>query len=280
MAIKKIKIGSTEHELQTTIANVDNLQATLDSKVPTSRTINGKALSGNISLTASDVGAAKSSHTHNYAGSSSAGGAANGAKYLVPTDNTATTTYGASTSTCSATDTDNHRIVWREKFVNSDLNGDSGNIVLYLNKQGDTSSALNVAIDGNFYANSGSQVAIQSEVDSALAGKSSSSHTHTVSHTPAGTVSQPTFTGSSATSGAPSKTTSVYSITGVGSVPSLTASVTNKCLTLTFSAGSVPTRSSVTVASSDHTHSVTAKGSVSQPTFTGTAATLTSSFPK
>ena len=32
--------------------------------VPTSRTINGKALSANISLTASDVGAAASSHTH------------------------------------------------------------------------------------------------------------------------------------------------------------------------------------------------------------------------
>lgn len=45
--------------------------------VPTSRTVNGKALSANISLSASDVGAASSSHTHNYAGSSSAGGNAN-----------------------------------------------------------------------------------------------------------------------------------------------------------------------------------------------------------
>lgn len=32
MAIKKIKIGNTEHELQTTIANVTNLQSSLDSK--------------------------------------------------------------------------------------------------------------------------------------------------------------------------------------------------------------------------------------------------------
>lgn len=45
--------------------------------VPTSRTVNGKALSANISLSASDVGAASSSHTHNYAGSSSVGGNAN-----------------------------------------------------------------------------------------------------------------------------------------------------------------------------------------------------------
>lgn len=40
-----------------TIANVDNLQSTLDSKVPVTRTVNGKALSANISLSASDVGA-------------------------------------------------------------------------------------------------------------------------------------------------------------------------------------------------------------------------------
>ena len=39
------------------ISNVTNLQSSLDAKVPTSRTVNGKALTGNISLTASDVGA-------------------------------------------------------------------------------------------------------------------------------------------------------------------------------------------------------------------------------
>lgn len=45
--------------------------------VPTSRTVNGKALSSDISLSAGDVGAAPSSHSHNYAGSSSTGGSAN-----------------------------------------------------------------------------------------------------------------------------------------------------------------------------------------------------------
>lgn len=52
--------------------------------VPTSRTVNGKALSSNITLSAGDVGAAASSHSHNYAGSSSAGGNAtwaNGSTY-------------------------------------------------------------------------------------------------------------------------------------------------------------------------------------------------------
>lgn len=46
------------------IANVTNLQSTLDGKVPTSRTINSKPLSTNITLSASDVGAASSSHVH------------------------------------------------------------------------------------------------------------------------------------------------------------------------------------------------------------------------
>ena len=41
-----------------------NAQAAADAKVPTSRTVNGKALTGNITLSASDVGAAASSHTH------------------------------------------------------------------------------------------------------------------------------------------------------------------------------------------------------------------------
>lgn len=39
------------------ISDVTNLQSTLDGKVPTTRTVNGKALSSNIALSASDVGA-------------------------------------------------------------------------------------------------------------------------------------------------------------------------------------------------------------------------------
>lgn len=74
MAIKKIKVGSEEHELQTTVSNITdltaaatelnyvkgvtaNIQTQLDAKAPTSRTINGKPLTSNITLSASDVGA-------------------------------------------------------------------------------------------------------------------------------------------------------------------------------------------------------------------------------
>lgn len=46
------------------IGDTTNLQSTLDGKVPTSRTINSKPLSANITLSASDVGAAPSSHNH------------------------------------------------------------------------------------------------------------------------------------------------------------------------------------------------------------------------
>lgn len=65
--------------------------------VPTSRTVNSKALSANISLTAADVGAAASSHTHDYAPASHthsylplAGGTMTGPLY--PQQNTSYTT--------------------------------------------------------------------------------------------------------------------------------------------------------------------------------------------
>ena len=45
-------------------ASVEEVNTLKNSTVPTSRTINGKALSGDISLTYSDVGAAAASHTH------------------------------------------------------------------------------------------------------------------------------------------------------------------------------------------------------------------------
>ena len=166
-------------------------------------------------------------------------------------------------------------------------------------------------------------------------------HTHTftgtqatasVKYTPAGTVSQPTFTGtahshtfsgSSVNSGKPDTTnvTTIYSITGVGTLPSaslssgtlpscsytapsLSASVSNQCLTislsggshsfsagafptLTFSTGTLPTREAVSMPNTNHTHSVTAAGTVgsttaggtvSKPTFSGTEATISHTF--
>lgn len=176
---------------------------------------------------------------------------------------------------------------------------------------------------------------------------SPSTHTHnvTISHTPAGTISKPTFTGTTdqetssnagysavASSGhshsynrvssvsAHSLTTSSYtssanSGSGVAfyaysgsSKPSLTASISNKCLTVTFTS---PATSAYTAAPNSHTHSYnrvssisnhsvnvssytsgtpsattnvasnghkhtyTAAGTISTPTFTGTAYSTT-----
>lgn len=44
--------------------DITDLDTKLDAKVPTTRTVNGKALSANISLTYSDVGASQSGHAH------------------------------------------------------------------------------------------------------------------------------------------------------------------------------------------------------------------------
>lgn len=102
-------------------------------------------------------------------------------------------------------------------------------------------------------------------------------------HTFTGTKHKHTFTGTAVTSGGASATASIYQITGVGTLPthtytapSLTATVSNQCLTLTwnagshtFDAGTLPTRSSITVAKA-HTHSVTAAGTLDEITATGT----------
>lgn len=137
------------------------------------------------------------------------------------------------------------------------------------------------------------------------------------SYTPAGTVSQPTFKGTAATiavsggtgtatytpTGSVSKpditvtpsTTTVNSITGVGTLPSLTTSVSDENLTISFSQGTLPTKggdtsvmTSATAALASApsftgngtrlTASYTPAGSVTQPTFSGTAAVLTGSF--
>lgn len=161
-------------------------------------------------------------------------------------------------------------------------------------------------------------------------GHSVKGHTHTVTHKPAGSVSQPTFTGTAVTSGANSGTnqtvslnTHKHSVTAAGTVSqptftgssvtsgansgnvvaNITTSIANRCFTFTIdsstththavtAAGTVSkptfTGSAVTsvapadtygtsVAPGGHTHSVTAAGTVSKPTFTGTSATLTTS---
>lgn len=107
-------------------------------------------------------------------------------------------------------------------------------------------------------------------------------------HTPSGSVSQPSFTGTEATISssytpagtvsAPTitvtpNTTTVNSITAVGSLPNWTASVADETLTIGWSAGTLPTKGSNTTVATG-IKSATA----SQPTFSGTAGTATASY--
>lgn len=86
----------------------------------------------------------------------------------------------------------------------------------------------------------------------------------TATYTPAGTVSAPTISVASAGS-----TTTVNSITDVGTLPTLTTTVANENLTISFSQGTLPTKGvNTTVKTGDASYSASA------PTFTGTGARL------
>lgn len=138
-----------------------------------------------------------------------------------------------------------------------------------------------------------------------LATKNSASGTYT----PTGTVSTPAFSGSELTStgdftpegtvAAPTisvatagSTTSVTPFGTAGSLPSLSMTVSNGNLTISFDQGALPTAgTAVTVKTGDATYSATAPaftgtqgsvsvtgtpaGTISQPTFTGTQDTVT-----
>lgn len=128
----------------------------------------------------------------------------------------------------------------------------------------------------------------------------------TTTYTPGGTVSTPSFTGSSTSvsvtgtaTGSVSKpnvtvtptTETVNSITAVGTLPSWSATVANENLTISWGAGTLPTKGAnqtvMTGATAalaaaptftgnevTFTGSCTPEGSVSQPTFSGTAVRL------
>lgn len=94
----------------------------------------------------------------------------------------------------------------------------------------------------------------------------STAQTGTANYTPAGTVSTPTIT-------VTPNTTTVNSITDVGTLPSWTGTVANENLTIGWSTGTLPTKgSNTTVATGIKSATST------QPSFTGTGAVLTGSF--
>lgn len=107
----------------------------------------------------------------------------------------------------------------------------------------------------------GGSVSLTNSNQTATVSKASSG---TATYTPEGSVSAPTI--SVATAGS---TTTVNSITAVGTLPDFGATVSNENLTLSWSAGTLPTKgSNTTVKTGDAAYSA------SQPTFTGTGARL------
>ena len=86
----------------------------------------------------------------------------------------------------------------------------------------------------------------------------------TATYTPAGSVAAPAISVASAGS-----TTTVYSITDVGTLPSLSTTVANETLTIGFNQGTLPTKgSATTVKTGDASYSASA------PAFTGTGVRL------
>lgn len=92
-SLSSFGINASATEINYTKGVTSAIQTQLNGKVPTSRTVNGKALSADISLTASDVGAAASGHTHSYLPLT--GGTVSGATTFSNTTASTSTTTGA-----------------------------------------------------------------------------------------------------------------------------------------------------------------------------------------
>lgn len=92
-SLSSFGVNASAAELNYTKGVTSAIQTQLNGKVPTSRTVNGKALSADISLTASDVGAAASGHTHSYLPLT--GGTVSGATTFSNTTASTSTTTGA-----------------------------------------------------------------------------------------------------------------------------------------------------------------------------------------
>ena len=124
----------------------------------------------------------------------------------------------------------------------------AGNLVLYGDKE--------FLFDGTKWIEMG---------DLSLLGALSYKNSASGSFTPSGSVSAPTI--SVATAGS---TTTVNSITDVGTAPAWTATVASETLTIGWSAGTLPTKGAdTTVKTSDASYSA------SQPSFSGSAGTVT-----
>lgn len=92
-SLSSFGINASAAEINYTKGVTSAIQTQLNGKVPTTRTVNGKALSSNISLSYGDVGAAAANHSHSYLPLS--GGTVTGAVSITNTTAASSTTTGA-----------------------------------------------------------------------------------------------------------------------------------------------------------------------------------------
>ena len=144
----------------------------------------------------------------------------------------------------------------------------SGSVEVDLNTSGSNSTGAVAYISAiGTKSFTGTQATIKPKV-TAAGNVAISTGSGTANYTPAGSVAAPTI--SVATAGS---TTTVNSITDVGSLPNFSATVSNENLTLSFDAGALPTKgANTTVKTGDASYSASA------PAFTGTGAELVASF--
>lgn len=125
--------------------DISTLKTDLDTKVPNTRTVNGKALSSNITLSASDVGAAESGHTHSeYANQNAFSNVKVGSTTVAADTATDTLEIAAGTGISVSGDTTNDKVTITNSGVRSISTG-TANGTISVNTNG---SSANVAVKG------------------------------------------------------------------------------------------------------------------------------------
>lgn len=143
----------------------------------------------------------------------------------------------------------------------------SGSIWLDAALNSDSSHSLQVITSMGTSSFSGTAATIKPKV-TASGNVAISTGDGIANYTPAGTVAAPTISVKTA-----GTTTTVNSITAVGTLPSLTTTVANEVLTIGFDAGALPTKgANTTVKTGDAAYQATA------PVFTGTGVDLEATF--
>ena len=198
-ALTNLGLTATASELNYIKGATSNIQTQLNAKVPNTRTVNGKALSADITLSASDVGAADSSHTHpSYVNQNAFSNVKVGSTTVAADTATDTLEIAAGTGISVAGDATNDKVTITNSGVRSISTG-STNGTISVNTNGASADVAVKGLGSAAYTNSGAYAPAshshddryytESEIDTkvstlntAINGKAASSHTHSISN--------------------------------------------------------------------------------------------------